>query len=59
MCSVKEIGVYPSPDQLQDSFRVPYVFQSTGCGIRKLTVKELVSAIDIPQGNASEALSLD
>ena len=43
---------------MQDSFRVPRVFQSTGWGMRKITVKELASAMDIPQVNASEAFSL-
>ena len=49
---VKEISVYSYPDQLQDSFRISCAFQSTGLGIRKLTVKE--STMDLPQGNASE-----
>ena len=50
--------VYPQPAHLQDSFRVPCVFRSTVWGIRKLTVKELVSTIDPPQGNAPEELAL-
>ena len=56
---VREIEVYLSPAQLQDSFRVPCVFINTGWGIRKLTVKEVAPAMDNPQGNALEALVLD
>ena len=50
-----EIAVYPSPAQLQDSFRVPRVFLSTVWGIKKITVNELVSYMYLPQGNALEA----
>ena len=52
ICGVREIAVYPSPAQLQDSFRVPCVFRRTVWGIRKLTVKEVASAMGPPQGNA-------
>ena len=58
VCGMREIAFYPSPDQLQEIFRAPCVFLSTGWGIRKLTVKELASAMDLPQGNTSEALVL-
>ena len=51
ICGLREIGVYLSPAQFQDSFRVPCVFRNTGWGIRKLTVKEVASAMDLPQGN--------
>ena len=56
VCGVRENAVYPSPAQLQDSFRVPCVFRNMGWGIIKLTVKEVASAMDTPQGNALEAL---
>ena len=49
---VREIAVYPYPAQLQDIVRVPCVFRKTVWGIRKLTVKEVESAMDTPQGNA-------
>ena len=54
-----EIAAYQSPTQLQYSFRVPCVLKSTGWGIRKLTVKELASAMDLTQVNYSEELVLD
>ena len=57
-CGVREIAVYPSTAQLQESFRAPCVFISTGWGIRKLTVKEVASDMDNPQGNYLEALVL-
>ena len=53
VCGIKEIVVYPLPVQLQDSFRVLCLFSSTIWGIRNLTVKELESAMDKPQENAS------
>ena len=55
---MREIAVYPSPAQLQDSFRLPCVLRSTGWGIRKLTVNEVASAMGLPQGNALETLVL-
>ena len=59
ICGAREIAVDPFPAQLQDSFRVPCIFQSTVCGKRKLTLKESSSAMYLPQGNSSEALALD
>ena len=59
VCGVSEIVAYPLPDQLQDSFRVPCAFQSIGWNIRKVAVKGLSSAMDLPQENSSEALVFD
>ena len=43
---------------IADIFIVPCVFRSTGWGISNLTLKELASALNLPQVNASELLVL-
>ena len=43
---------------MQESLIVLCVFRSTVWVIRKLTLKEVASSIDIPQGNTLEALVL-
>ena len=49
ICGVREIAVYPSPAQLQDSFRVPRVFRGSGSGIRNMKLRELAYVMDLPQ----------
>ena len=47
MRDTREIAVYPSPAQLQYSPRVTFIFRSTVWGIRKMKLREVVSAVDL------------
>ena len=57
MEEVRNISTHPSHSQLQERYRVPCVFRSTGWGVQILTIGEISGAMDLPPGPIMKTFS--